>query len=325
MISLKTVNYNKTKDLTYSNLTYSFKSQIPNLINIINTIRRTIISKVPTVAFEPSLMVFTKNTSIMNNDQLRERFSQLPILNYDTKQYFINPINDYLKYSQSEEYLNSHIVNIYINAKNTTNDIIPITTNDIKYQIDNKTIDSPYNKKFPIILLKLKKDQEISCKLSSVIGIGYTNNIWSPVSKCTMTYDKEDEMILSINSQGQINEFVIFDKAIDNIIFNLEMNVNKIKSYISTITNKISSFTITLDDMTIGKLINDQLQQDKRIKYAGIYQPSYLEQFIKIKIELDDMYDINEIRKILETCSNKLITIFSELKKMNNNEMKKFI
>ena len=77
--------------------------------------------------------------------------------------------------------------------------------------------------------------------------------------------------------------------------------------------------------MTIGKLINDQLQQDKRIKYAGIYQPSYLEQFIKIKIELDDMYDINEIRKILETCSNKLITIFSELKKMNNNEMKKFI
>ena len=71
------------------------------------------------------------------------------------------------------------------------------------------------------------------------------------------------------------------------------MNINKIKSYISTITNKISSFTITLDDMTIGKLINDQLQQDKRIKYAGIYQPSYLEQFIKIKIELDDMYDIN--------------------------------
>ena len=113
-----------------------------------------------------------------------------------------------------------------------------------------------------------------------------------------MTYDKEDEMILSINSQGQINEFVIFDKAMDNIIFNLEMNINKIKSYISTITDKISSFTITLDDMTIGKLINDQLQQDKRIKYAGIYQPSYLEQFINIKIELDNV---------------------------NNNEMKKFI
>lgn len=326
MLSLKTVNYNKTKGLTYSNLTYLFTiKNYENPLNIVNAIRRTIISKVPTVAFEPSLMVFTTNTSILNNDQLRERLSLLPIYDYDTKLYHINPINDYLKYSQSKEYNEMPIVSISISAKNTTNDIVPITTNDIKYQIDNKTIDSPYNKDYPIILLKLKKDQVIDCTIYSAIGIGKQNNIWSPVSKCTLTYDKEDELKLSVNSQGQINEFVIIDKAIDNIIYNLEMNINKIKSYISTITDKIDAFNITLDDMTIGKLINDQLQTDKRVKYAGVHQPSYLEQYIEIKLELDKKYSIKEIEGILEDNSKKLISIYNDIKKQNLNEMKKFI
>ena len=36
----------------------------------------------------------------------------------------------------------------------------------------------------------------------------------------------------SQSSQGQLNEFIIFDKAIDNIIYCLKMNVNKIQTYI---------------------------------------------------------------------------------------------
>lgn len=324
MISLKTINYNKTKGLTYSNLTYQFTiKNCIDPINIINTIRRTIISQVPTIAFEPSLMNFVVNTSILNNDQLRERLSQLPILNFDTNVYHINPINDYKKYVQSVEYNDVSNVSIFINAKNTTNNIVPITTNDIKYQINNKTVDSPYDKDHPIILLKLKKDQEINCSIVSAIGIGKQNNIWSPVSKCTLTYEEEDKPILSINSQGQINEFVIFDKAVDNIIFNLNLNTNKIKSYISTITKKIDTFEITLDDMTIGNALNTQLQNDKRVKFCGIFKPAGLEEFVKIKIILDKEYDVKEIGKILEENNNKLIKIYEDLKNQNKEEMKK--
>lgn len=326
MISLKTINYNKTKGLTYSNLTYQFTFKNCNEpINIVNTIRRTIISQIPTIAFEPSIMQFIKNTSILNNDQLRERLSQLPILNFDTGVYHINPITDYKKFIQSNEYRNMKNVSIFINAKNTTNNIIPITTNDIKYQIDNKTIDNPYDKKYPIILLKLKKNQEINCSITSAIGIGKQNNIWSPVSKCTLTYEDENTPILSINSQGQLDEFVIFDKAIDNIIFELNLNTNKIKSYISTITKKIETFEITLDNMTIGNALNSQLQDDKRIKFCGVSKPSGLEEFVKIKITLDKEYDIKDIGKILEENNNKLITIYEELKKQNKEEMKKHL
>ena len=44
------------------------------------------------------------------------------------------------------------------------------------------------------------------------------------MSNCILTYEDEKELKLSVNSQGQINEFVIIDKAIDNIIFNLSYN-----------------------------------------------------------------------------------------------------
>lgn len=325
MINIKTLNYNKTKNLTYSNLTYQiiFKNY-PIGLTIVNSIRRTILSKVPTLAFEPSIMQFTKNTSVKNNDQLKERFSQLPILNYDTGIYFIQPIDDYLKYIETEDYLKTNTVSLYINSKNTTKDILNITTNDIKYQINNKTIDNPYNPDYPIILLKLKENQEINCKLMGVIGTGQQNNIWSPVSNCLLTYDNENEIKLSINSQGQLNEFIIFDKAIDNIIYCLKMNVNKIQTYISKY-NKMAHIEITLDDMTIGQLLNNQLQQDKRIKYAGVYQPSYLEQFAKIKLSFDKEYTINEIGKIVEENSNQLIETFNLLKELNLKEMKKFI
>lgn len=326
MIDIKTLNYNKSKGLTYSNLTYLFNfKNNPNGLTILNSIRRTIISKVPTLAFEPSIMQFFKNTSVKNNDQLKERLSQLPILNYDTGLYYMQPIEDYLKYIETKEYLETKTVSLYINSKNLSKDILNITTKDIKYQINNKTIDNPYNSEYPIILLKLKENQEINCKLIGVIGTGQQSNIWSPVSKCFITYDKdESELKLSINSHGQLNEFIILDKAIDNIIYCLNLNVNKIKTYISNY-DKMDKIEITLDDMTIGKLINDQLQQDKRIKYAGVYQPSYLEPFSKIKLLFDKTYSIDDIGKIVEENSNILIKQLNIIKNFNLKEMKKFI
>lgn len=324
MINIKTLNYNKTKGLTYSNLTllFIFKNN-PNAITIINTIRRTILSKVPTLAYEPSIMKFYKNTSIKNNDQLRERFSQIPIPNYDTGLYYLQPIDDYLKYIETEDFLKTNTIDMYINSKNLSKDILNITTNDIKYQINNKTVDNPYNPKYPIILLKLKENQEINCKLTGVVGIGQVNNIWSPVSNCILTYDNENELKLSINSLGQLTEFQILDKAIDNIIYCLKMNVNKIKSYISNY-DKMDKIEITLDDMTIGRLINDKLQDDKRIKYAGIFQPSYLEKYAKIKLFFDNNYSIDDIGKIIEENTNELIKIFNQIKDFNLKEMKKF-
>ena len=331
MFKLKTINYNKRKGLQYSNLTYEIIiNNYDNPINILNALRRTIISEIPIYAFEPSIMIFNKNTSIKNNTQLRDDFSQIPIYDFPHEQYYMPIIDDYLEYIKSDEYKDENKIEMYISVKNETKDFLPITTNSefVKYIVNNKIVDNPYDKKYPILLLKLKPNQELNCKLIGVLGIGKSNSIWSSVSNCYFNYDKindnNNKFILYINSNGQLSEYDIFDKACDNIIYNLKLLNNKINTYLNNIeNNEINKFEISLYNSSLSKLINDQLQLDKKIKYAGLEQPNLLEKLYKMKIILDDNYKINDIKNIIDENINKLIKMFSELKSLNNKETKK--
>lgn len=333
MFSLNIKNYNKTKDLKYSNLTYEIIiNNYKNPNNILNALRRTILTEIPIYAFEPNIMQFYKNTSIKNNTQLRDDFSQIPILNLPHEQFYMQPINDYLEYLNSDEYKNENKIEIYITVKNDTKDYLPITTNDnryVKYVFNNEVIDNPYNKKYPILLLKLKPNQELNCKLIGVLGIGKVNYIWSSVSNCHFTYDndnnndnKKKKFLLYINSNGQLDEFDIFDKACDNIIYNLKLINNNINAFLNNSSNRnINQFNISLYNSSLAKLINDQLQTDKNIKFAGLEQPNLLEKLYIMKIILNDKLDINDIKNIIDNNINILMNMFTELKKLNKKNM----
>jgi len=336
MFNLKTINYNKRKDLKYSNLTYEITiNKYDNPINILNSLRRTIMCEIPIYAFEPSIMIFNKNTSIKNNTQLRDDFSQIPIYDFKHDNYYMNPIDDYMEYIQSKEYQNENKIEMYISVKNETKDYLSITTNSefVKYVVNNEVVENPYSKKYPILLLKLKPNQELNCKLVGVLGIGRINTIWSAVSNCYVNYEKEDittskaknnKFKLVINSNGQLDEYDIFDKACDNIIYNLRLLNNKINSFLNNIEdNKINQFEISLYNSALSKLINDQLQLDNKVKYAGLQQPNLLEKLYKMKIILDKEYEIKDIKEIIDNNINKLINMFSELKDLNVKEMKK--
>ena len=336
MFKLKTLHYNKREGLKYSNLTYEITiNNYKNPINILNTLRRTILTQIPIYAFEPSIMKFNKNTSIKNNTQLRDDLSQLPIYDFPHNHYYMNTISDYLEYINTDEYKNENKIELYITVKNETNNYLPITTNDtnyVKYVINNEVVDNPYDKKYPILLLKLKPNQELNCKLTGVLGIGESNMIWSSVSNCYFTYNTNDNIttksndnkyILYINSNGQLNEYDIFDKATDNIIYNLKLLNNKINAFLNNLEDrKINKFNISLYNSSLSKLINDQLQTDKKIKYAGLEQPNLLEKLYIMKIILDNEYTINDIKIIIDNNINELIKMFTELKKLNDKEKK---
>ena len=69
----------ETKDLEYSNLTLRITGKSVSEV-LVNTFRRIVLSNIPTYAFAPECMIFDKNTSIFNNDQMKVRLMQLPIL-----------------------------------------------------------------------------------------------------------------------------------------------------------------------------------------------------------------------------------------------------
>lgn len=333
MISLKTLEYKKRTETEQSKLVIEIKvDKYEHPINIVNTIRRTIFSQIPQYAFEPSVMQFTVNTSIMNNDMLRSYLSQFPIYDIDSERCYIEPITDYIEYTKkSLEYNEDKHIDMYIGVKNTTNKIIQVTTNDIKYVINNEMVKNPYNEKYPLLIVELKPGQEINCKLVGVIGIPQKDIIFSPVSNCYYTYENKDKtinkvddnkFIFNIFSTGQLTEYKILDKACDNIIYNLQLLNNKIKAFLNnTNENVINRFDIPLINSSICKLINDQLQLDSKVKYAGLEQPSLLDRFYKMKIILDKSYKIDDIIDIIDNNINILIKIYENFKKENNKNL----
>lgn len=340
-MDIKLVNYNPAKDLKYSNLTLELSSKSLNvdLHVIINSLRRVIITQIPTYAFVPELMQFEKNTTILNNDQYRLKFSQLPILNISNNLFQIDKINDYKEFAASKEINKYKKIELYINQKNNDLFLKNVTTNDILYIIDDKIVESPYNKKYPILLTKLKQNEELKCKLIGVIGIGEQNNIWSSVSNVFFK-NENNNYYLNINSNGQMTEFEIVDKACNNLIYNLENIKNKIHLYLDTIeinTNQSKKIQLTLADMTIGSLINNQLQNNKKIKFSGICKPTYLYNDIVINIEFEDgilskaesnirnAEENNKIIKaIFDNCIDDIIEIYKNLnikiQKLNKNK-----
>ena len=59
---------------------FTIKGKDINYITI-NTLRRVILTLVPTFAFDPENIIIEKNTSVYNNDYMRLRLSSIPLIN----------------------------------------------------------------------------------------------------------------------------------------------------------------------------------------------------------------------------------------------------
>jgi DNA-directed RNA polymerase subunit L len=313
---------------------------------IINTIRRTILTLVPTYAFDPENIIIEKNTSVYNNDYMRLRLSSIPLINksYDPNKMIIkndssilykvlyleeemNTINYENKNNltkeeeqKKKENLKKILDNLQINidAKNNSSDIISITTDDVKFTIDNNQIKSIYPN--PILILKLKpeqsrlhfKSEEFKATCISSLNIPLKNAIYL---SCLCSYEEVEptKFEFKICSTRQISEEMIINHACKIIIMKLEKIKNKI---INAINNHKSSevlneaqLIIENENHTMGNLITRVIQDHPDIEFCG-YNVDHL--YIN---DLTLRYKTNgkSIIDILEISINYLINIYKHL------------
>jgi hypothetical protein len=137
-------------NITNNGSTFTFSINSP--ISIVNAIRRTIISEIPTFVFETSPeeknnMVIQVNTSRLNNEIIKQRFSCIPIHITDLS----TPVDT---------------LEIHIDKQNKTDNLINVTTKDIKlFDVTANAYISEAvgNKMFPPN--KLTGDHIIICRL----------------------------------------------------------------------------------------------------------------------------------------------------------------
>lgn len=298
--------------------------------SLVNTFRRCAYLYVPTYAFTSKSIYIEENTSIYNNDMLRLNFSQLTYPKLKNK-FTIIPERYWknIDYSdnQRERFKGDTInIDLYINVANKTSDIMNVTSNDFKiFENGNQIkLEDKFDVDNPHLLVKLKPGQSLKCKLVPVLGLGLSNCVWSAVGNSYYEDINEHKYILSLESQGQLDEYDILDKSCLILIKKLE----DIKLIISEKYNneeliKKSEIILRLEneDHTIGIFLNEYLQQNKNIKFSGCTKPDLLIREIVIKIMSEKPNCIKYIFETIDYC----IQLINEIKKQINKLGHKYI
>ena len=202
-------NYFKNFNKSDSN---SINFELHNLdLSFVNSLRRIIISEVPTVGFrtEPytkSTIKIIKNTSSLHNEFISHRIGMIPVGFKDVDNY------DPLEYK------------FILKIRNETSEIINVTTKDIKVmKLDTesdtyKKISEQERKSFfppdpiskdYILINRLKPDtsgegdgEELHIEATAVVSNGKENARWSPVSEASFNNkiddSKKDEFLQQI-------------------------------------------------------------------------------------------------------------------------------
>ena len=189
-------------NITNTGSTFTFTINSP--VCIVNAIRRIIISDIPTFVFETTPeeknnMVIEVNTSRLNNEIIKQRFSCIPI--------HINDLSTPVDTLQ-----------IQIDKQNKTDNLINVTTEDIKLfdlNADTYISDTVVNKMFPPN--KLTGDHIIICRLRPRIN----DEIHGEHFKCTAKMSISTASVLGCYNVAHTCSFV-YEKDIvqQNAVWN---------------------------------------------------------------------------------------------------------
>jgi DNA-directed RNA polymerase alpha subunit len=217
------------------NSRYEFEIFGKNVDHVIaNTLRRTILSEIPTFIFND--IEITDNTSIYNNNQLKLFLQNIPVVGIknipakykkkssdDTTKDIIDDdeqnIEELIGNNEAEietetEYVDLNILEtmtLYLEYHNMTNEIYSVTTNDAKFYYLGKEIKSPYPN--PVIIIKLQPQQKIKLTANSVIGIEKEDGKFSCVSICAFNQITDNKFLFFLESRGQLDEKEIVKRA----------------------------------------------------------------------------------------------------------------
>lgn len=294
---------------------------------IVNCIRRVALSYIPIYVFKD--IKISNNTSIFNNNYMKLRLSNLPVLGISTDNIIyikkkeivdekmddtneFNDINE-LDMSANENVDSSSLkqLTMYLDKTNETNEIITVGTDDCQFYYMEKQIDSPYKMPYcgNVPIIKLQPKQQI--KLSAITGLGIENesSIHSAVSIFSYRMLDDTTYEIALESRGQLDEKLILQYSIHNIINLLDKFIDLMPS-----NNDIMGKILLNDgDHTLGTLISSGLQNHKLVKFAGYNMPHLLDNKILFHYEL---YKADNIKEILTDVVEKYKKIYTTLDKL---------
>jgi len=317
-IKLKVKSHQKSTNHFHNNqLNLQISGKDVNNV-IVNTLRRLVMSYVPIYAFHQDDMVFETNTTIFNNDMLKDRFRNIPVFNIDNDIKTIESFDD-LEVIKDRIVDKANNLTMYINVKNNKENIQNITTDDAIFYYKGKQIDSPYKR--PILLVKLRKGHELRVTCITSLNIGLNDGIYGG-SMAYHYYDEKDptDFDFEMNSSRQLDELELLDRACKIVIG----KCNKLeKLIISNLEKEESEDVLTKgllkiqnENATLGNLISYYLQDQKHMEFSGYNIPFLYLNEILIRYRTDGQDIKNLIKKTFDTIRDIFKQINQDIEKL---------
>lgn len=258
--SIKKDSYLNDDSLNVNYLHLKFNGSSINHV-IMNTLRRILLDYIPCYAFDIDHIEINKNTSVFNNDYMRNRIENIPIhgLNYKFN------IEDYEKLVKKED-IDDDFFSVYGKFINNNYTVKNITSDDLEFFQKSKKIKSVY--KNPILIIKLKENEEIIFSAKAKLGLPSEHKKYSLVSQCVYEEINLNEYIFKIESANQLPIKDVLERGFEI----LKYKMNKIKDVLheQKIDNKRSGKIILKnEDHTLGMILTRGLQDHDSISFAG--------------------------------------------------------
>lgn len=308
------------KDILNSRLEFNIKGKDIDYV-VMNTMKRVMTTYIPIYAF--TNITINENTSIYNNNYLKLRIQNMPVLGIKSKidifvkekieekeeEVVMANMMDDIDLSTTDNFKTKNLeqLTLYLDYENKTESIVTVGTDDCKFYYKEKQIKSPYPTN--IMVIKLQPKQKIKLSAISELGIEETSSVYSPVSIVTYKMYNDTEYDMILESRGQLTEKEILHKTIKNIEHMLDYFV----SLIPDEKEMVGKLQLNYGDHTIGNIISVGLQKHKNVDFAGYNMPHPLgtEILISYKLNKSDIKTVctdvvNYYKKIYEIIDSML-------------------
>lgn len=323
-IKITQVSKQEFSGLVSSQLVLHFKGKDVNSV-VVNTLRRISIDLVPTYAFPSESITIERNTSIFNNDYMRLRLSQMTLPNIDVKPYFLED-----KYWRSVDFRNKDrkkhpeddkLIELYINAKNSGTGIMNVTSEHIKVYENGVEMGDKFDPAYPLLIVQLKGGEIFSCRCVGTLSIALNSNIWAASGNTYFEEVNDNEFILTLESQGQMDEYQILYKCCKILREKINIQKQKVKyNYDTPNIETLTKIKIELEgeDHTLGCIINEFLQNNKNVAFSGVSKPNLLIDNMIITFQTIKPNPLPIFMEALDDVLKLADEIESQIKKLGN-------
>lgn len=160
-------------------------------LSFANALRRIILAEIPTMAID--IVNIKSNTSALFDEFISHRLGLIPLESSEAVKY------EFSRSCNCKDFCPSCSVEFILKAKCDRSDTTMEVTTEHIVKIDHncKVVPVTYPGEDPILICKLKKNQELDMHLIAKKGIGKEHSKWSPV--CTVIMHQEADIELNKN------------------------------------------------------------------------------------------------------------------------------